>query len=135
MSRLRPMSAAELEPDQSLTPEGATADDVSLADVEAARERIAPYLPRTPLLESSTLGRMTGTILRLKAEPLQRTGSFKSRGALNAVLQLSAEQRFRGIVTISAGNHGQGLAYAASLAGVRCVVFIPETAVPTKVEA
>ncbi len=78
---------------------------------------------------------MTGTRLGLKAENLQRTGAFKARGALNALLQLSAEDRARGIVTLSAGNHGQGLAYAASLVGVRCVVFMPETAVPTKVEA
>nr|MBA3416236.1 pyridoxal-phosphate dependent enzyme [Chloroflexia bacterium] len=63
------------------------------------------------------------------------TGSFKARGAINAVLRLSPEQRAVGIVTMSAGNHGQGLAFAASLVGVRCVVFMPETAVPTKVAA
>jgi threonine dehydratase len=66
---------------------------------------------------------------------LQRTGAFKARGALNAVLRLSTEQRERGVVTLSAGNHGQGLAYAAKIAGVRCVVFMPENAVPTKVAA
>ena len=108
---------------------------VTLADVLAARERIAPYLPRTPLFDSRTLSRMTGTELWLKAENLQRTGSFKVRGAINAVLQLSSEQRARGMVTMSAGNHGQALAFAASLAGVRCVVFVPETAVKAKVEA
>ncbi len=135
MRQQSPVSAAEPEPEQALTPEAETADHVSLADVLAARERIAPCVPRTPLLSSSTLGRMTSTTLRLKAENLQRTGSFKVRGGLNAVLQLSPEQRARGIVTMSAGNHGQGLAYAAALAGVRCVVFMPQTAVPTKVEA
>lgn len=108
---------------------------VSYEDVLAARERIAPYVHWTPLLSSSTLGRLTGTTLSLKAENLQRTGSFKARGAVNAVLQLSPAQRARGVVTLSAGNHGQGLAYAANLVGVRCVVFTPETAVPTKVEA
>jgi threonine dehydratase len=66
---------------------------------------------------------------------VQTTGSFKVRGALNAVLQLSDDQKARGVVTFSAGNHGQGLAYAASLAGVSCTVFMAEDAVPSKVEA
>ena len=108
---------------------------VWLADIVAARQRIASSVHHTPLFRSATLGRMTRTRLSLKAENLQKTGSFKARGALNAVLQLSDEQRARGIVTLSAGNHGQGLAFAAALAGTRCVVFMPETAVPTKVEA
>jgi threonine dehydratase len=123
------------------SPEGATGGGsvgnlgVALADVLAARERIAPYLHRTPLLPTRTLGRMTNTDLRLKAENLQRTGAFKVRGAVNAVLQLTPEQQARGIVTMSAGNHGQALAFAAGLAGVRCVVFVPEGAVKAKVEA
>lgn len=108
---------------------------VTLADVHAARERIAPHLERTPLFDSQTLSRMTSTDLLLKAENLQKTGSFKVRGALNAVLQLTPEQRTRGIVTMSAGNHGQALAFAASLAGVRCAVFVPEAAVKAKIEA
>lgn len=107
----------------------------SLADIYAAKIRIAPYLWRTPLFSSGTLSRMTGTTLRLKAEHLQRTGSFKTRGAINAVLQLPPEARTRGVVTFSAGNHGQGLAYAAQLAGVRCTVFMAQGAVPSKVEA
>lgn len=109
--------------------------DVTLADVRAAADRIAPYIHRTPIVESATLSRLTDTRLGLKAENLQRTGAFKARGALNAVLQLTPEQRARGVITLSAGNHGQGLAYAAQLAGVRCVVFMPEHAVPTKVAA
>ncbi len=109
--------------------------DVTLADVRAARERIGPHLPRTPLVASRTLSRMCGADLRLKVEAFQRTGSFKSRGALNAVLLLTPEQRARGVVTLSAGNHGQGLAFAAGMVGARCVVFMPETAIPTKVEA
>ncbi|HEV2108844.1 MAG TPA: threonine/serine dehydratase [Thermomicrobiales bacterium] len=108
---------------------------VTLDDILAARERIAPYLSRTPLLRCETLSRLSGTKLLLKAENLQKTGSFKVRGALNAVLQLSPEQRERGIVTLSAGNHGQGLAYAAAIVGVRCAVFMPETATPSKVVA
>jgi len=106
-----------------------------LADIYAAKIRIAPYLWQTPLFTSGTLSRMTGTNLRLKAENLQRTGSFKTRGAINAVLRLSAEQRARGVVSFSAGNHGQALAYAARLAGVRCTIFMAESAVPVKVEA
>ncbi len=108
---------------------------VTIDDVLAAAERIAPHVHTTPLLPSRTLGGLTNTRLALKAENLQRTGSFKARGALNAVLQLTPEQRERGVITLSAGNHGQGLAYAAQIAGVRCVVFVPETAVPTKIAA
>jgi threonine dehydratase len=122
----------------SVTAPHLTTDAVFLPEVDdvlAAAERIEPYIHRTPILPSQTLGRLTNTRLGLKAEHLQRTGSFKARGAVNAVLRLSPEQRARGIVTMSAGNHGQGLAYAASLVGVRCVVFMPETAVPTKVAA
>lgn len=109
--------------------------DVTLDDILAAAERIAPYVHRTPIFESATLSRLTDTRLGLKAENLQRTGAFKARGALNAIMQLSPDQRERGVITLSAGNHGQGLAYAAQLAGVRCVVFMPEHAVPTKVAA
>ena len=115
--------------------EAMTTPDVTLDDIRAAAERIAPYIHHTPIFESATLNRLTGTRLGLKAENLQRTGSFKARGALNAVLTLTPEQRERGVITLSAGNHGQGLAYAAQLAGVRCVVFMPEGAVPTKVAA
>lgn len=110
-------------------------DVVTLGDVRRARERIAPYLPETPLVGSATLGRMTGLDLRFKCENLQRTGSFKARGALNAILSLTDEQRERGVVTFSAGNHGQGLALAARLVGCRCVVFLSRSAVPAKIEA
>ena len=109
--------------------------DVTLEDVRAAQKRIMPHLHRTPLLSTATLSRMTGTELSLKAETFQRTCSFKSRGALNAAMLLTPEERARGVVTMSAGNHGQGLAFAASLVGTRAVVFMPETAVPTKVDA
>jgi threonine dehydratase len=108
---------------------------VTLDDVRSAAVRIAPYIHRTPLFDSATMSNLTGTRLGLKAENLQRTGAFKARGALNAVLSLSSEQREHGVITLSAGNHGQGLAYAARIAGVRCVVFMPENAVPTKVAA
>ena len=127
------MSLSQQETDSTVT--GPPAGAPTLADIYAAKIRIAPYLWRTPLFTSGTLSSMTGTNLRLKAENLQRTGSFKTRGAINAVLQLSEEDRARGVVTFSAGNHGQALAYAARLAGVRCTVFMAENAVPTKIEA
>ena len=108
---------------------------VTLEDVLAARERIMPHLHRTPALNSATISERTGTDIALKCETFQRTGSFKARGALNALLQLTDEQKARGVVTLSAGNHGQGLAFAASKLGIRAVVFMPETAVPAKVAA
>lgn len=108
---------------------------VTLGDIRAARARVMPHLHRTPMLHSRTIGDMAGVELGMKAEIFQRTGSFKARGALNAVMQLSDEQKAHGVVTMSAGNHGQGLAFAAAMAGVRAVVFMPEDAVPAKVEA
>ena len=123
------------QPVSSLGVDPETAASVTIEDIQLAAERILPYIHRTPLLPSQTLGRLTNTRLGLKAEHLQRTGSFKARGGMNAALRLTANQRAAGIVTMSAGNHGQGLAYAAAVLGVRCVVFMPETAVPTKVAA
>lgn len=108
---------------------------VTLDDIRAARERIMPHLHRTPTLNTATLSSRTNTELSIKCETFQRTGSFKARGALNASLLLTPEQRSRGVVTLSAGNHGQGLAFAASKVGARAVVFMPETAVPAKVDA
>ncbi|HEV2128961.1 MAG TPA: threonine/serine dehydratase [Thermomicrobiales bacterium] len=124
----RTIGGASRTPDLAALP-------VTLDDVIAARERIMPHLHRTPALNTATLGGMTGTDLALKCETFQRTGSFKARGAINAILQLTPEQRERGVVTLSAGNHGQGLAFAASKVGTRAVVFMPETAVPAKVDA
>lgn len=100
----------------------APTDLVSLAEVEAAAERIGPVVRRTPLLLSSL--DMTGP-LHLKAESLQVTGSFKVRGATNAVAQLSESQRCRGVVTHSSGNHGQALARAAQAAGIPVTVVMP----------
>lgn len=120
------------------TPDSATPrswHDVSLDDVYGARQRIESLIHRTPVLTSTTLSGMTKTDLVLKAEMFQRTGSFKVRGALNAAMQLSDEQRARGIVTFSAGNHGQGIAYAARMVGCKATIFMPENATPAKVEA
>ncbi len=79
-------------------------ETVTLEDVKAAAPRIHPHVHRTPLLHSATLSDITGTDLWLKAENLQKTGSFKSRGGINATLQLMPEERSRGVISLSAGN-------------------------------
>jgi threonine dehydratase len=108
---------------------------VTISDVERAREIVGPILLRTPLLTSRALSERIGAKAFLKAESLQRTGSFKPRGALNAISRLSAEERERGIVTMSAGNAAQAIAYAARSAGLAATVVMPQTAPVTKVEA
>ena len=105
---------------------------LALADVRAAAARIAPYVLKTPTLSGESVA---GPGVWLKAENLQRTGSFKVRGAFNAVLQLTPEQRRRGVITLSAGNHGQALAYAAQAFQIPCVVVIREDAQLTKLQA
>lgn len=104
-------------------------------EYEEARRRIVPLVHRTPLLSFRTLGDATGTRAFLKCENLQKTGSFKVRGALNAVAALAPEERARGVVTVSAGNHAQAVAWAAGKARVRAVVVMPQAASPIKVEA
>ena len=108
---------------------------VSIVDVRAARERIMPHLRRTPLIASPLLSAESGYDVSFKAENLQMTGSFKARGAMNALSLLTDEQRARGVTTFSAGNHGAGLAFAASMLGVRCRVHMAKNAVPAKVDA
>jgi threonine dehydratase len=108
---------------------------VSIDDVRAAAARIRGLAHRTPLVRSETLSRLAGADVHLKLETFQRTGSFKFRGATNRVALLTAEERKRGVVTVSAGNHAQALACAAREQGVACVVVMPEAAVKSKVEA
>ena len=108
---------------------------VTLADVERAQRIVSPLLHRTPLFSSRALAERIGASAYLKAENLQRTGSFKPRGAVYAVSRLSKEQRDRGIVTMSAGNAAQAIAFAAASAGVPVTVAMPESAPKTKVEA
>jgi threonine dehydratase len=105
---------------------------LSLVQIQAAAERIRPYVLPTPVLSAEA---MAGEGSWLKAENLQRTGSFKVRGAVNAVLQLTSEQRARGVITLSAGNHGQALAYAARTAGIPCVVVVRDDAQIAKLQA
>jgi len=106
-----------------------------LADVLAARERIAPYLRPTPLYRYPALDALTGARLRVKHENHQPVGAFKVRGGVNLVSQLSAAERRQGVITASTGNHGQSVAYAADLFGVRAIVCTPEQANPVKVES
>jgi threonine dehydratase len=108
---------------------------VGLGDVRAARERIGTDIHRTPLLSSRLLGEAAGGHVLLKCENLQRTGSFKARGALNAVRSLTREERARGVTTYSSGNHGQALAWAGGLEQTRVVLFVPVTAPSVKIDA
>lgn len=104
-------------------------------DVAAAQARIAGRVVRTPMLRHPLLDERTGGTVLLKAEPLQRTGSFKLRGATNATLRLGAPQRAAGVVTHSSGNHGQAIACAAASLGLRATVFMPGDAPRIKMEA
>ena len=108
---------------------------LSIEDIVAARERIGDKVHRTPLLRATRLGDPTGVALSLKCESFQKTGSFKARGALNAVLLLNPDQRARGVITVSAGNHAQALAYAAGIVGVKATVVMPSAATMSKVAA
>jgi threonine dehydratase len=100
-----------------------------------ARRRVAEHAYHTPLLTSRTLSERTGFDVRIKAENLQRTGSYKIRGPLNKFPQLSEEQRRRGVICSSAGNHAQGVALAARIHGLKAVVVMAANATPSKVEA
>src|SRR5436190_20585739 len=103
--------------------------------VRQARERIAGRVHRTPLVPSATLGGELGARVSLKLECLQKTGSFKPRGAFNKLLTLSAAERDNGVVAVSGGNHAQGLAYAARELGVRAVLCMPRTTPANYLEA
>lgn len=105
------------------------------AEVERAEARIRPHVLRTPALPSRPLGRLNGGAVHLKMESEQYTGSFKARGALNRVLSLSDEERGRGVVTASTGNHAQGVARALELTGVEGTIYLPEDPAPPKVES
>ena len=107
----------------------------AIATLRQAHDRIRPHILRTPLLHSTTLSRELGCEVWIKAELFQKTGSFKPRGMLNHLLQMAPEERARGVITFSAGNAAQGLAYAAAIAGTRAVVAMPEFASPAKVAA
>lgn len=103
--------------------------------IRDAAARTAPHLHRTPVLSSRSLGDRAGVSLLLKCESLQKTGSFKPRGALNVVLSLPDDRRARGLITVSAGNHAQAVAWAARTVGVPCTVVMPSDAPRSKTDA
>lgn len=107
---------------------------IDVAAIEAARARIASTIHRTRTEQSPSLSALTGAAVHLKLEHQQRTGSFKLRGAANAVLQLTPPQRALGVVGVSTGNHGRGLAYAARQNGVRCVICMSELVPQNKID-
>jgi threonine dehydratase len=107
----------------------------TLADVQEARQRLFGIAEETPIYLSETFSRRVGREVRLKAENLQRTGSFKVRGAVNKLSTLSVEERSAGVVAASAGNHGQAVAWAARELDARATIYVPQDAPMAKVEA
>ena len=108
---------------------------IELSEIRAAAQRIAGKVHRTPLFHSERIGERIGARLFLKCESFQKTGSFKPRGALNKVLSLRGGERAKGLVTVSAGNHAQAVAWAARIAGAACVVVMPSDAPRAKIDA
>jgi threonine dehydratase len=113
-----------------MTPLAITPDDVA-----AAEQRLADIAHRTPVMRSRTLDELTGSCVFIKPENLQRVGAFKIRGAYNAIAQFTPEQRRRGVVTFSSGNHGQAIALAARLLGVSATIVMPQDAPRSKLDA
>jgi threonine dehydratase len=107
---------------------------VTLQDIREAAERIRPYIRRTPLLRQANMDRALGCHAYLKPEMLQITGAFKLRGALSKVLSLTPDERKKGIITSSSGNHGQACAYVGQMLGIHVTVIVPEGAPRLKIE-
>ena len=107
---------------------------LDLQDIEQAAQRLKGHLLNTPCVESRTLSNLTGAEIYLKFENLQYTASFKERGACNKLSQLSPEERQRGVIAMSAGNHAQGVAYHAQRLGVRAVIVMPRFTPSVKIE-
>ena len=108
---------------------------VTLGDIEAAAERLKGHAVETPLIENAALNARVGLRVLIKPESLQRVGAFKFRGAYNRLVQLSAEERVRGVVAFSSGNHAQGVALAAQMLGMPALIVMPADAPKVKVEA
>jgi threonine dehydratase len=114
---------------------GASSAPIAIAEIREAYGRIRDRIKRTPMDTSRTLSELAGADVLLKLENMQRTGSYKPRGALNVIAGLTEPERRRGVVTLSAGNWAQAMAMAATVAGVPCVVVMPSMAVSSKVDA
>lgn len=108
---------------------------IELRDLYVAKHNISGYARRTPLVYSATISAQTGGEIYLKWENLQETGAFKVRGAANRLLQMSLEERNRGVIAFSTGNHGRALAWVGKQMGVRVVVCVPESVLPHKIAA
>ena len=108
---------------------------ISYKDITEAQNQIKPYINRRPLIFSSSLSIKLNSGIYFKPENLQLTGSFKIRGALNKILSLTAEEKKRGIITASSGNHALGVAYGAKLCGLKSIIVMPENAQKTKIES
>jgi threonine dehydratase len=107
----------------------------TIQDVLDARRQIRPYLQRTPLYSYPAINTLLGTEAYIKHENYQPVGAFKVRGGINLISQLSQQERERGVISASTGNHGQSIAYAARLFGVKAIIVVPENANPGKVSA
>jgi threonine dehydratase len=107
---------------------------ISFADIVAASQRIKGHAVVTPLLASPDLDQRTGAKVFVKAEPLQKTGSFKFRGAYNRISQLTTDERQRGVVAYSSGNHAQGVAFAARTFGVKATIIMPKDSPQLKID-
>ncbi|MYH68818.1 MAG: hydroxyectoine utilization dehydratase EutB [Gammaproteobacteria bacterium] len=110
-------------------------DPVAWADIKRASERISPWVKKTPLVKSAALSRLSGASVYLKLETVHATGAFKLRGAANCILSLTEEQRDRGVVTVSTGNHGRAVAYIAGRLNVPAVICMSELVPENKLEA
>lgn len=108
---------------------------VTLEDIRFAHERIRELIVKTPVMTSTAVNRMTGCEVFFKCENLQKVGAFKFRGAINVVLQLSDEERRRGVITHSSGNHAQALSLAASTLGIKATIVMPHTSPKVKIDA
>jgi threonine dehydratase len=110
-------------------------DELSIYTIREAQELIRPYVHRTPIFTSRYLSELTGAKVFLKAELFQKTGSFKPRGAINKLKHFTPEEKQRGIVSVSAGNHAQAVAFAAAMEKIPCTVVMPASAPINKLEA
>jgi len=118
-----------------MPPQVATAPEVSLQEFQAARKIVSSFAYHTPLLTSRLLSEHTGYDVRLKAEIFQKGGAYKLRGPLNKFSHLTEEQRRRGVICSSAGNHAQGVALAAGVYGIKAIVVMATNATQSKVDA
>lgn len=110
-------------------------NDINLSTISSAHKKIQPHIRKTPLEYSHQLSEQTGSEVYLKLENWQKTGSFKIRGAVNKMLSLSDEEKQKGIITASAGNHGLGVAHAAKMLGIQGKIVVPENASLAKIKA